>query len=1304
MADASFLQTSFAGGEWSAYAQGRMDDQDYRTGLNVCYNALPLEQGAATRRPGTMLAAATRKGVAGVLRAFDFQQSTPYNLELTAGHLRFVVANNLALETAGEQFVIGVSSANPAEITTLHNHGWSTGDEVQFAIATGEDINTSLAPLLGRELEITKTGNRTFTVKDALTGANIDGSTINLLSTVVVVARVADIATPYTADELASINTVQNDRNLLLMSGSRMPYILASTPSAVAGGYASFTFEIADFLDGPYLDPPDDGSYLTPSAKTGSITLTATLGTEWAGFVATDVGRLVRLLSEPADWSNVTAYTTGDQIKYNGAYYTALKNNTGANPEADVTNWGVDTSAAAWTWCQITAYTNATHVTALVRGDDILRTTACHTYRLGLYSDTTGWPKCGVYQSGRFWLAGAVGNRLDSSKIIRDNLPLATLDFAPTAADGTVADDNAISAVLDATDINEIMWMASDEKGIFCGTQAGEWLVRAGDQGDAITPTSIDARRVTEIGAANVPVKRAGIALTFVQRFRKKLVEYITTDFRGYTGRNLSMKGKHLAEPGLAELAYVKELTPVLWARTDESKLIGCSYKREQPFASDPPDFAGWHRHELGSGFDVVSIQAGPSFGGDTDSLTFVAKDPATSRYYTYVMTSIMEERSPITDAYFVDHGVAPKMAEVVTVTGIDYVRLYSLWRAEGMEVSVFLGGVDCGDYTVTNGQIDVPLDTNTIPLLTTSYLDGLSSTTNFRGIGMTLVTTAPGFAHSPGLTSVQNASTPPVGGWVKLYQPNEYCFDWEHGKLFLGNSFDGGIRKVDLATYTEDAHANGPIGALMMEYCNGYVYDFGVSTIVRWKDDLSANTSVAMSTPYDVASISIGGNDYLLYSDLGGISTPANIHIFDLTAMAESAFVPVTVNEFRGYVCRGQQYDGVALGYVLGNPNNYAGGSSFAISNPLGLYRVEITSVGSFTMERVGDVDPTQIAGWHYFDGASAIIFDATDNNVLMHVQTGGTGAYNAGTSYGINMIVTSGGHDYKSLQNANIGHTPATSPTYWQDLGVSIPPTSAVIKVNTATAHIMWKVDVGGGPSTNALNNSRIRFGKYAYLGGTNLGGQTYRLTVIDTIAGTGVNTDLYNIFPVGGQSYDDYSGSLWVDCEYAYAAGNPASPVPHGTTPTNWTENWATFGNLAGAFSPAAQPPEAEVNIQTPVAVGFTYTSDGQILRPVAPAETGAQNGPALAKTRRIHQAAYLFHNSQGVSVGTDFSNLRTADFANPRGEAYALTTLFSGIYWNAVDDDYSFDGMLCWRTTRPYPTTVLAIEGFIHTQDR
>ena len=77
MGHASFSQVSFLGGEWSKQMQGRFDRDDYRTGLNVCLNIVPIEEGSAPRRSGTRLGGTTRNGAYGVLREYHVNDAQP---------------------------------------------------------------------------------------------------------------------------------------------------------------------------------------------------------------------------------------------------------------------------------------------------------------------------------------------------------------------------------------------------------------------------------------------------------------------------------------------------------------------------------------------------------------------------------------------------------------------------------------------------------------------------------------------------------------------------------------------------------------------------------------------------------------------------------------------------------------------------------------------------------------------------------------------------------------------------------------------------------------------------------------------------------------------------------------------------------------------------------------------------------------------------------------------------------------------------------------------------------------------------
>jgi hypothetical protein len=122
-------------------------------------------------------------------------------------------------------------------------------------------------------------------------------------------------------------------------------------------------------------------------------------------------------------------------------------------------------------------------------------------------------------------------------------------------------------------------------------------------------------------------------------------------------------------------------------------------------------------------------------------------------------------------------------------------------------------------------------------------------------------------------------------------------------------------------------------------------------------------------------------------------------------------------------------------------------------------------------------------------------------------------------------------------------------------------------------------------------------------------------------------------------------------------------------------------------------------------TQIVVGFTYNSDGQMVRPIAPQDTGARNGPALGKTKRTHRYAALLSNTLGISFGTSFNKLTPVAFklADDTTNIPPLTT-YSGVIQAQPFDDYSYNSMLCWRASRPLPANVVAVSGNIATQDQ
>lgn len=345
-------------------------------------------------------------------------------------------------------------------------------------------------------------------------------------------------------------------------------------------------------------------------------------------------------------------------------------------------------------------------------GAPLLYTEPIPVWRLGLYSNTTGWPTCGTWTDGRLWLSGVVPNRIDAcvSNGVTITGNIVEVNFAPTDQYDNELDSSGISVTMNLPEANPFLWLVPDLQGIVCGTKAREALLFAPSTG-GFSPTNVDARKLTRIGSANIEPVQCEHTFVIVQRYLRKIVEYFADVFSGkFTAPNLIQDSKNLSVGDIDELAYQQELAPIVWARVNGG-LIGCTYKRDTLMTSSGPTMNGWHEHELGiPNSTIMSICAGGSVNGNLDALTVVASFGGFN--YAMILGDILDEGSTQAEASYLDAGITPTSTSQVPVgVGFPYggLQLNGLWQLNGKTVTAWLGGLDCGDYVVTNGSIQVP-------------------------------------------------------------------------------------------------------------------------------------------------------------------------------------------------------------------------------------------------------------------------------------------------------------------------------------------------------------------------------------------------------------------------------------------------------------------------------------------------------------------------------------------------------------------------------------------------------------------
>lgn len=644
MGRASNIQHAFNAGELSSLMLGRQDIAKYASGLFVCLNGLPLVQGGWTRRPGTAFLQQT-KFHDKLSRLIPFQYSVDQTYVLEFGHqyIRFFTLHGLLTQTA--QNITAITKANPAVVTYSGADTYANGDRVYISGVVG------MTQVNNREFAVANVnaGANTFELQDS-GGTNVNSTAYDTYTSGGTAAEIFEVTTTFAQTDLAEIRFVQSADVLYLLHPDFPPKQLVRTSALV------WTLSDITFTDGPYGETNTTATTLTPgSAGVGTgVTLTASAITginNGQGFLSTDVGRFIRI--------------------------------------REGTTWG---------YVLITGYTSTTVVTVSILAT-LTNTNAKTTWRMGLWSTTTGFPSCGAFYEDRLFLAGSALalQRLDGSK------SSSYTNFSPSANDGTIAADNAVAFTLNSDDVNAIRWMAPNEKALLVGTSRGEWLVRASSLSEAVTPTNINGKPASRHGSAEVAPVNAGKATLFVQRANRKVRELAYVfEVDGFKAPDMSVLAEHITRPSVDEIVYQEQPQAIVWGVRGDGVLLGLTYERDQ-------EVVGWHRHELGGFSDSgetavpvvesVAVVTDPSATRDELYVIVQRYINGQSRRYVEYMSKLWEVEDDQEDAFYVDCGwTVVNTPASASVTG--------LFHLEGQEVGIYVDGTKHPSQTVTNGKI----------------------------------------------------------------------------------------------------------------------------------------------------------------------------------------------------------------------------------------------------------------------------------------------------------------------------------------------------------------------------------------------------------------------------------------------------------------------------------------------------------------------------------------------------------------------------------------------------------------------
>lgn len=1292
MARGNFTQTSFLSGEWSPFSQGRSNEEAYYQGLDLCLNMLPTDTGALPRRSGTRFSAHA-KAHTGFIRLLDFvaEIGDALTLELTEGFMRAHRAGSLLVDDSPPA-VAAISSATPAVITTLTAHGWSTGDTVVF-----QQLGSSAAaPLFNRQFTITVLSGTTFSIAHtAPLSGSVDGSALtSALTGPVQVARVTERALPYTAAQLKQVKYSSEENTLFLFHPAHEIRTVDRDDLVVTE---------QELLDGPYLDQNTEATTLGFSGTSGTVTVTASGVTGingGLGFQTTDVGRAIRVNAGTVD-------------------------------------------APAWTWLKIATRSSSTVVTAVVRGPNLASASATALWRLGLYSDTTGWPRHGVIHEGRLWLIGASG-RIDGS------VTFDFFNFEPSTDDGTVADNNGVSGIFAGSGRQTPRWLRSIDVGLLMGTDGGEYLVRASSFDDPITPFSLQVRRQSVYGAAEDPMPiGAGRNTIFVQSLARSVYEYGSDllGTRGGTsldGDDLARDARHLTSRGVEELAYVSEPTPVLWARRGDNRLIACTYRNDAG-----GKIVAWHRHSVewdedvtrgedsavGTAVPYLSGGQSTTTGGVYSIAVTPFSDPEATRNDTLwvavlrgdvvsveYMTPIFDETFIDNEAFFVDSGNLYRQ-EDFGITWVDNgdgtFTFYGLDRLNGKTVDGVFRGVDIGTAVVASGAV-----TFTLPEELDSAASAYSTTVSTVADGGTL-TFVGGYISdlADGYPTGRTRGIHAQSAFIKGLGGQEYYTvrgpSGDDNGIYLVDSADSTIvtSRVDPDIVT-DAASEGvePPGGWVSTVPNAGVIVMSIP-----------ETSFVMTELQGVFGVQV--NHGLMYyrvlanetlSLMGGVSEdPTGT---DYTDVPGTGFpVPPRI-KVAGLYCSNDGADFYNSSFILmaGAAENksliltWPSADEVEALSPINLLAaqnieargINITAEAPAFDGIFETTDPAEVPfrgnqGFFLPGRAGTMLLFSYVNQELMEQHDAGTAAITVpalttqaaistdpvivqfrlyATSYTDLRLQTSsvlGGEKFDNFPFPDIGEafdgSAGTSPL--NDYG-----NPSVFPSDLDDPQKPWFVFFPRRYPDGSDNADKL--GIRAYLWDP----KTERGTFLSFAKGK-----LYDISTDGlpvGQTLEDGVSIYWNRDTNAL---------------TVLSLNDTLVVSEFGTFTPSS----GQISVVDPnhvdAAIGCNYKSRFRLLRPDVGA--GAQNGPGLAKVRRIDQFGLLTYRSGGLFIGTEAfgdTSVKPVVFVNP--DSLGRRPLFSGVHWGSLTASYNFDNLTSGEYRRPVAGAITAISAFSSTQDR
>lgn len=754
------IKNAFSTGEISGYSMGRTDYQGqsgnkYDHACESLQNFIPLIQGGAQRRPGTLFVS---EAASTTCRLIPFRNLTTngYVLEFTPSLLRFYKNDGIILSASTT--INGDQTLPAGTITVSSTSGFASSGTI---IINGENIAYT-----------GKTGT-TFTGCTKGVGVALDGT---------IVGQAYSITSPFVSGDLKGLKFTQIGDVMYIVSPNHPPQKLSHA------GDTSWT------ISSPAFQPPPthdfDSDYSGGSINlTFSVTAAGTSGTATASgnvWLAGDVGRFI---------------VVGTGIAYISAYSSATVVNI------TVIDTFASASAAAGTWFVRGAPSSIICVGFII-GGKFLATSQfgpsnqpCYAFSSypvndtdptspAIYQDTWRAADLGRYMifggcvaqitlvtdahsivvqiinsvitTSIAWTNPANGN---SSIIMQaqtggtwtledpcfsagNGYPRAVcffqdrLCFAGTSAQPQnvwmsqsgdyenfakgAQDSDAIDEEINSGFREQIMWLAAYQGQIAAGTPESEYIltgggVGVGGNGPALTPTNFSAAIQSRYGVADIQPLFVESRLLYIQKALQTTYEFAYDIYQGTFGsKNLNLLHNIITTAGFKEVAYGAVPYRLLCFTTNNGNLVALTYNREQ-------DVWAWSRHYTGQDLSTpdkfASVASIPNASGLADQFWF-----AVNRTINGVLRCYVEVLDSTLGVVAGDSASQQTFNPATkTLSGLGYLLGRTVW--------LNCDGAVVGPFTITStGQLTLQIAASSVQVALPEYSQILTVRPEIQG------------------------------------------------------------------------------------------------------------------------------------------------------------------------------------------------------------------------------------------------------------------------------------------------------------------------------------------------------------------------------------------------------------------------------------------------------------------------------------------------------------------------------------------------------------------------------------------